>query len=219
MSGDLPAPREWKGWRNPWLWGVLACLALPPAIRPLMRREPPAPAPIGQVPNFRLVDQDGKTFGSDELRGQVWIAGFFFTSCQSICPRLLADMDRVADRYRDLEVPIRVVAISVDPVTDTPEKLKEAEARVGPDPGRWTFLTGPEADVRELVTKGFMTEMGEKVANDAGILDIAHSGRLAIVDGSLALRGFYATDEQGLDELFHRARHVLRDQRRAESAR
>lgn len=214
MSED---PR-FRGWRNPWIWGVLACLALPPLVRPLTRREPPAPAPIGQLPSFQLIDQDGRSFGTHELQGQVWIAGFFFTSCQSICPRLLQQMDRVADRYRDLEVPIRVVAISVDPETDTPARLKEAEARVGADADHWTFLTGPTDSVRALVTQGFMTEMGEKRANDAGMLDIAHTGRLAIVDGGGAIRGFYETDEQGLDEVFHRARHVLRDEQRARKA-
>jgi protein SCO1/2 len=185
-------------------------------VRPLTRREPPAPPVLTQLPEFRLIDQDGRPLGSAELKGQVWIAGFFFTSCQTVCPRILAGMDQIADRYRDLDVPIRVVAISVDPETDTPERLREVAARMEPDPQHWTYLTGPTQDVQALVERGFLVAMGQKQLGPGGILDIAHSARLAIVDGQGGVRGFYDTTEEGLDEAFHRARHVLRDQRRAE---
>ena len=208
MSGEGRTP--WL--RNPWFWGVVAALAIPPLVRPLTRREPPAPEVIGHLPDFRLVNQDGQPWGSEELRGQVWVAGFFFTSCQTVCPGLLAGMDRIADRYAELGVPIRVVAISVDPETDTPARLRETALRLGDDPAHWAFLTGDTASVRALVEGGFMGSMGQKEVTAGGMMDIAHSARLAIVDGQGGIRGFYSTDDDGLDEVFHRARHVLRDQ-------
>jgi cytochrome oxidase Cu insertion factor (SCO1/SenC/PrrC family) len=46
-------------------------------------------------------------------------------------------------------------------------------------------------------------------------MDIAHTGKLVLVDGSGRIRGYYDSDEMGLDEVYNRAQHVLRQQRDA----
>ena len=55
--------------------------------------------------------------------------------------------------------------------------------------------------------------MGDPPADPNGLVDIAHSGKFVIVDGGGRIRGYYDTDESGLDEIFHRSQHVLREQR------
>jgi len=182
------------------------------AIRPLLKREPPPPPVIGQVPAFSLVDQDGHELGSEQLRGQVYIAAFFFSRCPSICPTLMKSMRRIEDAYRDRGISgIRLVSITVDPEYDTPERLRAYAAELGAEPARWTLLTGDIEAIRRLAVDGFHVPLGSEQVLPGGLIDIAHSGKLILVDGQGGIRGYYDTDESGLDEVYNRAQHVLRE--------
>jgi protein SCO1/2 len=205
-------------WRSPFLWAALAGLVLIPAIRPWMRFEPDPPPKLFDLPEYRLIGSDGQPFGSDDLAGQVYVANFFFTRCVSICPRLTAAMKRLDRRFEEAgEDRVHLVSISVDPDYDTPVRLADYGESFGIDPGRWTLLTGTGSEVRELVVEGFRTGMGNPVplGQPPGqppledLIDIAHTGRFVLVDGEGAIRGYYEHDEEGLDEIFHRSRHVL----------
>jgi len=178
-------------------------------LRPLLRHEPDPPPVLGQLPEFRLTGSAGETFGSAELAGQVYVAGFFFTRCVSICPLLTAAMGRLQRRYDEAGVEgVRLVSITVDPEYDTPERLREYGEERGVDPRRWKLLTGDPEAIRRLILEGFRTPLGEPQTN-AGLMDIAHSGKLVLVDGRGAIRGYYDYDPTGLDEIFHRSRHLL----------
>lgn len=201
--------------RSPYLWGLLIGCALVTLIRPLLRREPPPPPVLHQVPAFELVDADGQPFGSQELRGHVYVANFFFTRCPSICPPLMQGMARLQARYRDagLDV-IRLVSISADPTYDTPSRLRAAQASYGADPTRWRLLTGTPDAIRALAVKGFQVAHGEAVDTGGGTFDIAHTGKLMLVDPQGGLRGYYDSDARGFDEVFWRSRHVLQEAQR-----
>jgi protein SCO1/2 len=199
--------------RNPYVWAFLIGIVTLTAIRPLLRRVPEPPPVLFQLPEFSLVAADGKPFGSAELRGQVYVASFFFTSCRSICPAIMHGMTRLQDGFARNEVSgVRLVSISVDPGHDTPEVLADYGKTLGVDPGRWTLLTGDPEQVRRIVVFGFKTP---DVAASAGVepMDIAHTGKLVLVDGAGRVRGYYGSDEMGLDEVFNRAQHVLREGR------
>ena len=175
----------------------------------MLRREPAPPPVLGPVPEFRLTASGGEAFGTAELEGQVYVANFFFTRCVSICPLLTAAMGRLQQRYDEAGIEgIRLVSISVDPEYDTPERLREYGEERGVDPRRWNLLTGEAEAIRRLVVEGFRTPLGEPQTN-GGLMDIAHSGKLVLVDGGGAIRGYYDSDPTGLDEIFHRSRHVL----------
>jgi protein SCO1/2 len=198
--------------RNPWFWVAVAGLITMPLLRNCLRNVPDPPEVIGQIPEFSLVDQQGETFGSRDLAGDVYIAGFVFTSCQSVCPGLMESMSQLQDRYERGGKPVRLVMITVDPENDGPAELQAFGERFGADFERWRLLTGEPAEIRSLIVGGFMTDMGERTVDEANIMDISHGGRFAIVDGSGGLRGFYGTDETGIDEIYHRSLHVLRAQ-------
>jgi protein SCO1/2 len=197
--------RRWL--RNPYAWAFVVGCALTTLMRPLLRRIPPPPPVLRQVPAFSLVSAEGRPFGSEELRGHVYVANFFFTRCPSICPTLMKGMATLQRRFRDENLEsIRLVSISVDPF-DTSPRLREAGAGYGVDPSRWLLLTGPPDRVRSLAVDGFQVAPGEAIGD--GITDIAHAAKLLLVDGSGALRGVSDSDELGLDETFWRARRVL----------
>jgi protein SCO1/2 len=219
-----------SGWR-PYLIALLvAMVAYPLLFRPLFKAcmsHVPEPPPVyGQLPDFTLVSQDGDPFGSDDLRGDVWVANFIFTSCPSVCPSLTRAMKSLQDRYEQNDIPVRLVSITVDPEVDTPQRLREYALEYGADLDRWTFLTGDESAIRALIVEGFQLGVGEPTelpgggtalppAGEVSLYEISHSQRFVLVDGGGGIRGYYETSEDGLDEIYHRSQHVLREQREA----
>ncbi|HJQ97417.1 MAG TPA: SCO family protein [Candidatus Polarisedimenticolaceae bacterium] len=201
-------------YRNPFVIAFLAGIVTLTAIRPLLRREPAPPPVLGQLPEFSLTDQEGRPYGSAELSGQVYIASFFFTRCGSICPALMHNVLKLQDGFAARGIDgVRLVSITVDPENDTPAVLKEYGQILEADPARWTFLTGPTDKVEALVVGGFKTPMDPGETGPGSAMDIAHTGKIVLVDGSGRIRGYYGTDEMGLDEAFNRAQHVLKEQR------
>jgi len=211
----MDASEEKKPWyKNLFLWYFVIGVVSLTAIRPFLRREPPPPPVIRQLPPFELVDQNHKPFYLSNLEGHVWVVNFIFTRCGSICPILTRQMALLQERYETYGVDeIKLLSISVDPEYDTPDVLKDYAALHGADPGRWTLLTGDLDAVRSLVVDGFATGMGEQITDDAGMMDISHTGKFVIVDPSGAIRGYYDSDREGLDEVYYRSRHVLGEAR------
>jgi protein SCO1/2 len=218
--------------RNPFLWAALTAIIALPIVRIRMSRIPDPPEVIGTLPGFSLRDQDGKTLGSAELAGKVWIANFIFTTCKSICPRLTATMRTLRERFAREKIEVLSVSISVDPENDTPPVLRAYAEKHGTDLPRWRFLTGPEKEVRALIVGGFKAHMGRRAEGSAAgapraersdrgqavtsdnLIDIAHAPYFVLVDGQGRIRGYYQPTETGIDEVFHRAQHVLRAERR-----
>lgn len=211
-DATMTAPGPWytRLHRNPWLIAFVVGAVTLLALRPFLRHEPEPPPVLYALPEWQLVDHDGERLGSEQLEGEVWVASFFFTSCPSICPALMASMLELQDRFEKADVDVKLVAFSVDPENDTPAVLREYGDKLGADlDGRWSFVTGSDAAMRELVIEGFKLHVGDKKRNDEGLIDIAHIGRFVLVDWQGNVRGIYDTDKNGLDEVFHRAQHVL----------
>ena len=105
-------------------------------------------APLFAAPAFSLTDQDGKPFGSDQLKGKVWIVTLFYTSCPGPCPMMTGRLKKIQDKLDNPD--IETVSISVDPDHDTPAKMKDYATAVGAKVGRWAFLTGTPAQVQQV---------------------------------------------------------------------
>jgi protein SCO1/2 len=209
---DASAPGK-PLWRNPWVLAFLVGIAFVHMIRPLTRHVPEPPAVLGTLPAWQLIDQDGKAFGSKDLAGSPYVVSFFFTSCVTICPKIMNAVKDLQERYEQSDMPVRLVSITVDPETDTPTRLKEKARAYGVDSKRWRLLTGDQAALQSLIIDGFKTYMGERVVNADNILDIGHGAKLILVDGEGGVRGHYETDASGVDEIFWRSDHVLRASR------
>ncbi len=212
MSTPSEAPPRVPWHKSPWLWafiiGAVGLTLLRPYCAKHTRHVPKPPPVTGQVPAFTLTNQFGKPFGSKDLKGHVYVVDFIFTTCRSICPRLTAQMKKLQTRFARKKIPIRLVSISVDPENDSPQAFLAYAKRHGADLKRWTFLTGKKDDVRRLLETGFKVHMGtkEKIRN---MIDIAHTSRFLIVDWKGGIRGSYPSDDEGIDEIYNRAQHVL----------
>ena len=212
QDGDAQKPRRHplKPSLNPWFLAALAGLVLIPALRPLLRFEPDPPPVLRQLPPWQLVDQNGESFGSDDLAGEAYVASFLFTRCATVCPRLTASLRQLERRYREEGVEeVRLVSFTVDPAHDTPERLRDYARSRSLDLQRWSLLTGAEPELRSVVVDGFALPMGERLDLAGGLVDVAHAARLALVDRDGGVRGYYGSDAVGLDEVFHRTRQIL----------
>ena len=79
---------------------------------------------IGQIPSFDLIDQDGEQFTLDNLRGNVWLADFIFTTCAGPCPIMTERMSTVQHDLVGIDK-LQFVSFTVNPDYDTPEVLKK----------------------------------------------------------------------------------------------
>ena len=92
--------------------------------------------------------QNNETIALKDLKGDVLVMVMIYTTCQAACPRLVADMRNIAKKVNDSSV--KYVLISIDPETDTPEKLKAFAIENEMDTDQWVFLQGTVDDVREF---------------------------------------------------------------------
>ena len=102
------------------------------------------------IPDVELLDQDGQKvhFYSDLVKGRVVAINFIFTTCTTICPPMGATFARVQKELANRDA--RFISVSVDPVTDTPERLKAWGAKFKAGPG-WTLVTGDKQKIDELL--------------------------------------------------------------------
>lgn len=95
--------------------------------------------------------EEGKSIMLKDLKGEVLVVVMIYTSCQVACPRLVADMKALHDKVqKTTSENVRYVLISIDPETDTPERLKEFAIKNEMDGEEWTFLQGNPETVREF---------------------------------------------------------------------
>lgn len=166
------------------------------ATRRLLALRPETPLPVyGTVPVFDLTDERGALFPSSRLQGRPWIADFVFTGCTDSCPLLTA---RMAELQRRLPH-ARLVTFTVDPDRDSPARLLDYAHKAGADPVRWSFLTGPVDRLRALVVHGFKLTMLRGDPSDRG--EILHDNHLVLVDARGRIRGYYAADPHGANEI------------------
>jgi cytochrome oxidase Cu insertion factor (SCO1/SenC/PrrC family) len=105
------------------------------------------------IPDIELLDQNGRKihFYTDLVKGHTVAINFIFTTCTTICPPLGATFSRVQKELGDrMGQDVRLISITVDPATDTPERLKAWGAKFHAGDG-WTFVTGDKPQVDELL--------------------------------------------------------------------
>jgi cytochrome oxidase Cu insertion factor (SCO1/SenC/PrrC family) len=105
------------------------------------------------IPDVLVYDQDGKrlNFHSDLIKGKTVAINFIFTTCTTICPPLTATMRQIQREMGDrVGRDVWLISVSVDPLTDVPERLKSFAAKFGAGPG-WTFVTGRKPEIDKLL--------------------------------------------------------------------
>jgi protein SCO1/2 len=147
---------------------------------------------IGEnLPEFTLLDQEGRAVPASRLRGKQIVLNFIFTRCPiaTMCPAATERMARLQKAAREAGAKnFELVSISLDPEYDTPGVLKEYAQLRGLDTSNWSFLTGPDAAVRQLLAQlGVIREFeGATIKHTLATVLINEEGRISFrVDGSM----------------------------------
>jgi protein SCO1/2 len=185
---------------------LLAALALAASLVACHRPELPV---LGRVPPLALVDQENRAFDAHWFDGHPTIVNFIFTSCPTICPTLTRKMHGLQEKTAGTAV--RLVSVTVEPETDTPEVLKSYGEKFGADFARWSFATGPREALEQAVVAGFRIEMSrQRRAGEPDIWDIVHGEHFVLVDGEGRLRGYYRAEEEPMRRLVDDAKALAR---------
>ena len=199
--GSLLQARASELVARPVVWAIFFAVVSVVMIGRTMTREVPQPPSMKlPLPAFQLQNERGEPFGSEQLRGKIWVADFIFTSCPTVCPRLTERMAELQHRGRNLGEAFHLVSITVDPESDTPDKLAAFARTYRPNPRRWSFLTGPLDEIEGTVVKGFKIAMG-KEETAPGLFSVFHGERFVLVDAHGMIRGYYEANDEGMDAL------------------
>ena len=142
-------------------------------------REAPPGSDEPILKEFTLTERSGRPFGSRDLKGDVWVASFFFSACPGSCRAQNMHVQSLQNKYAPKGV--KFVSITCDPRVDTPERLSEYAASFQAKPDAWYFLTGDMPYIRRVGAEFFQIFVDER----------GHLDRFMAVDKWGNIRGYY----------------------------
>jgi protein SCO1/2 len=142
------------------------------------------------IPSFNFINQNNKKISDKDLEGKIYVANFFFASCQTVCPKMNKEVRRVQDAFKD-NPDVRFISFTVDPERDTVEALAAYAKEMGADDNKWWFLTGNRDSIYDLARDGYLVPAA--LGNTQN--DFFHSQNLILVDKNRHMRGLYDGSE------------------------
>lgn len=153
-----------------------------------------------RIAEFELINQDGKVITKVDFDGKIYVADFFFTRCQTICPIMAMNMKDLQEHYRN-DPDLKFLSHSVTPVMDSVPVLKAYAEKNGAIEGKWEITTGSKKHIYELARKSYFAVLDE---GDGGDQDFIHTEQFILVDRSGQIRGFYdGTEKEEMQRLIH----------------
>jgi len=151
---------------------------------------------------FSFANQYGDSIKLSDVKGKVFVAEYFFTTCGTICPIMNFQMKRVQTAYKQ-EQNLKILSFTVDPEIDTVSQMKRYADSHGAIKGKWHFLTGNKSALYKLARTSFFVLKPSETENagDAGS-DFIHTNNFVLVDQDLCIRGYYdGTSQKAVDKL------------------
>jgi protein SCO1/2 len=150
------------------------------------------------VPEFSFIDQNNREITQDKFKGKIYVADYFFATCQSICPIMSKNMQKV---FKDFESDPYVYFLShtVNPEGDSVSVLKEYAELHGANHEKWFFVTGDKKELYKQARKGYYLDANE---GDGGPDDFVHTPNFVLIDPDRHIRGYYdGTSDQDMIKL------------------
>ena len=108
-----------------------------------------------KIKDFSLVNQNGEKVTNEDYRDKIYIADFFFTTCQGICPIMKENMIILQDEYKD-DDQVYLLSHTVTPEIDTKEVLKKYSLEKGVIDSKWNLVTGDKKQIYNLARKSYL---------------------------------------------------------------
>lgn len=163
------------------------------------------------IPDFKLIDQNGNEVAKKDLAGRPWVVSFIFTRCRDGCPQVVESLQKLKTDLGNLNVGF--LSISVDPKYDTVEVLKHYADALTVKSDRWIFLTGPPEEISTILGKNGFRISAMENSGDARKpgYEVTHSQSLLYLDPSGKVVGkFNGIDPGGRAQFERRIRNDLK---------
>lgn len=152
------------------------------------------------IANFKFIDQKGNEVTQDNFKNKIYVADYFFCTCQSICPIMSTQMERVADYFKD-DSDIKFISHTVNPEYDSVNVLADYAAAHHARYGQWYLVTGNKKELYDLARESYMLDASE---GDGGEEDFIHTQNFALIDTEKHIRGYYdGTNPKEIDQLIN----------------
>ena len=152
------------------------------------------------IKDFKLFNQKGDTITQDFYKDKIYVADFFFTTCQTICPIMTDHMLEIQEKLKN-EDDVLLLSHSVIPNHDRVPVLREYANEKGVNDEKWNLVTGDKKEIYDLARKSYLAAKSD---GDGGAFDMIHTENFVLVDKQKRIRGFYdGTDPEAIEELLH----------------
>ena len=140
-----------------------------------------------KIADFSLINQNGKTITQEDYKDKIYVADFFFTTCQTICPLMTDNMHIVQQKTMNDE-DIMLLSHTVTPEIDSVAQLKKYAIEKGVNDAKWNLVTGDKKQIYELARKSYLAV---KTDGNGDEYDMIHTENFMLVDKKRQIRGFY----------------------------
>lgn len=144
--------------------------------------------PGHRVDTFTFIDQSGKAITQQDLAGKIYVVEYFFTTCESICPKMNDNMAKIYAAFRGNDQ-VKIMSHTVDPEVDSPAVLKAYSLKFDADPNQWHFVTGTKQRLYEMAVNSYLLALAEDSTNPKVMPDFIHTPNFVLVDGKGYIRG------------------------------
>ncbi len=167
-------------------------------------------APISFVQPFSFTNQDGNKVSEQDIKGKVYVAEYFFTTCTGICPRMNKNMLKVYDRFKN-ENQFMILSHTSDPAVDSAARLKMYADSLGVSTDRWQFLTGTKDSLYYSARNIYKIDDPHNNLTDDTV-DFLHTQFVALVDQNGDVREIYdALKPSEMNKMMEEIEKLLKD--------
>jgi protein SCO1/2 len=150
------------------------------------------------IGNFTLTNQFGEKVSEQTVKNKIYVADFFFASCQSICPQMSSNLIDVQAAFEN-DPEFLILSHSVNPMHDTVEVLNKYGTSYKAKKNKWHFLTGSKKAIYDLAQKDYLVNALEDDGSEEGFI---HSEFFLLIDKQGRIRGVYdGTDKVQVKKL------------------
>jgi protein SCO1/2 len=161
------------------------------------------------ISKFSFTNQNGKIITEKDYDGKIYVADFFFTTCQTICPIMTNNMVDVQSAFLN-NPKIMLLSHTINPEQDNVSVLKKYAIDKGVIDSKWNLVTGAKRDIFYIARKSYLIM---KTGKPSEMYDMVHTENLALIDTKKRIRGFYdGTNKEDTKRLIDDIKWLLDNQ-------
>ena len=150
-----------------------------------------------KISDFTLTNQNGEKITQENYNDKIYVADFFFTTCQDICPIMTKNMYKLQQELKN-DKEILFLSHTVIPEIDNVERLKEYAVVNNVDDSKWNLVTGDKRQIYELARKSYLAVEDSEFEK----YDMIHTENFMLIDKEKQIRGFYdGTNDKEIEKL------------------